>query len=113
MVAERPTYSEQEVETAVQALSDPQRLEQAQRLVTSSAPQLQGIFDQALASADWYGSAHRAEVVKAAGVADPDERMDSVGRLVDEESRVSMLIGVAVGFELAHQLMELRNERKD
>jgi hypothetical protein len=113
VVAERPTYSEQEVETAVQALSDPQRLEQAQRLVTSSAPELQRIFDQALASADWYGSAHRAEVVKAAGVADPDERMDSVGRLVDEESRVSMLIGVAVGFELAHQLMDLRNERKD
>lgn len=105
-VPERPVYSEQDVAAALQALSDPELLEDAQRLVTNSAPQLQRILDEALRSADWYGSAHRAEVVKAAGVADPDERMSAVGNLVDEETRVSMLIGVAVGFELAHQLME-------
>ena len=90
----------------MQALSEPDRLEDAQRVVSSSAPALQRIFDQALHSAEWYGSARRAEVVRAAGVADPDERMEAVGRLIDEESRVSMMIGVTVGFELAHQLME-------
>lgn len=94
----------------MQALSQPDQLEDAQRVVSSSAPALQRIFDEALASADWYGSARRAEVVRAAGVADPDERMEAVGRLIDEESRVSMMIGVTVGFELAHQLME-RDER--
>jgi transposase-like protein len=110
-VPERRKYSDEELEAAVQAVSDPDRLEQAQRVVTSTAPQLQRIFDQAMSSADWYGSARRAEVVKAAGTADADERMDAVGRLVDEETRVSMLIGVAVGFELAHQLMERSTER--
>ncbi len=90
----------------MQALSEPDRLEDAQRVVTSSAPALQRIFDQALQSAGWYGSARSAEVVRAAGVADPDDRMNAVGRLIDEESRVSMMIGVTVGFELAHQLME-------
>ena len=90
----------------MRALSQPDRLEDAQRVVTSSAPALQRIFDQALQSAEWYGSARRAEVVRAAGVADPDDRMEAVGRLIDEESRVSMMIGVTVGFELAHQLME-------
>ncbi len=90
----------------MRALSEPERLEDAQRVVSSNAPALQRIFDQALESAEWYGSARRAEVVRAAGVADPDDRMVAVGRLIDEESRVSMMIGVTVGFELAHQLME-------
>ena len=103
---ERRKYSDEELEAAVAAISEPEQLEQAQRVVTSTAPQLQRIFDEALASADWYGSARRAEVVKAAGTADADERMAAVGRLVDEETRVSMLIGVAVGFELAHRLLE-------
>jgi hypothetical protein len=110
-VPERRKYSDEELEAAVQAISDPERLEQAQRVVTSTAPQLQRIFDEALSSAEWYGSARRAEVVKAAGTADADQRMDAVGRLVDEETRVSMLIGVAVGFELAHQLIERANDR--
>jgi hypothetical protein len=105
-VPERRKYSDEELEAAMQALSEPDRLEDAQRVVSSSAPALQRIFDQALHSAEWYGSARRAEVVRAAGVADPDERMEAVGRLIDEESRVSMMIGVTVGFELAHQLME-------
>lgn len=90
----------------MRALSEPERLEEAQRVVSSSAPALQRIFDEALHSAEWYGSARRAEVLRAAGVADPDDRMVAVGNLIDEESRVSMMIGVTVGFELAHQLME-------
>ena len=94
----------------MQALTEPDRLEDAQRVVSASAPALQRIFDVALESAEWYGSARRAEVVRAAGVADPDERMQAVGRLIDEESRVSMMIGVTVGFELAHQLMERTTE---
>ncbi|MBA2643889.1 MAG: hypothetical protein H0U80_00410 [Solirubrobacterales bacterium] len=52
-------------------------------------------------------------MVKAAGVADPDDRMEAVGRLIDEESRVSMMIGVTVGFELAHQLMERENQAEE
>ena len=71
-----------------------------------AAPQLQGIFNQALESADWFGSAHQAEVLRAAGVADPDERIAAVRTLIAEETRVSMLIGVAVGYELARKLRE-------
>ena len=97
----------------MQSLSQPEQLEEAQRVVTASAPSLQRIFDQALTSADWYGSARRAEVVRAAGVADADARMEAVGRLLDEESRVSMMIGVTVGFELAHQLMERGNQAEE
>ena len=88
----RREHSEAEIEAAVQVLSEPERLEQA------------------LESADWFGSAHRAEVLQAAGVADPDARLDAVQRLIAEETRVSMLIGVAVGYELAYVLNENRGD---
>src|SRR3954453_13657236 len=101
-----PEYTDAQIEAAIEALSEPGRLEEAQRVVAGAAPQLQGILNQALESADWFGSAHQAEVVRAAGVADPDERMRAVRTLIAEETGVSMLIGVAVGYELAHLLMD-------
>jgi hypothetical protein len=99
-----PAHSDAEIDAAIEALSDPRRLEEAQRLVASRAPQLQRILDQALEDADWFGSAHQAELLKAAGRPDPDERVAAVRTLVAEETRVSMLIGVAVGYELAQFL---------
>ena len=97
-------HSDAEIDAAIEALSDPARLEEAQRLVQARAPQLQGILDQALHAADWFGSAHQAEVLRAAGQADPDERVAAVRNLVEEETRLSMLVGVAVGYELGQML---------
>ena len=101
---DRRAHTEAEIQAAVEVLSDPARLEEAQRVVASAAPQLQAILDQALDAADWYGSAHRAQVMEATGQEDTVERLDAVQRLITEETRVSMLIGVAVGYELAHVL---------
>jgi hypothetical protein len=101
-----PQYTDAQIEAAIAALSEPGRLEEAQRLVGGAAPQLQGILNQALESADWFGNAHQAEVLRAAGLADPDERMRAVRSLIAEETGVSMLIGVAVGYELAQLLMD-------
>jgi AraC-like DNA-binding protein len=103
-VSPRRAYTDAEVEAAVQALSDPGRLEEAQRIVGASAPQLQRIFNQALEEADWFGSAHLEQVRQAAFTEDPHEREVAVRTLVAEETRVSMLIGVAVGMELADLL---------
>jgi hypothetical protein len=97
-------HSDAAIDAAIEALSDPARLEEAQRLVAAKAPQLQRILDQALDAADWFGSAHQAEVLKAAGKPDPDERVTAVRTLIAEETRVSMLVGVAVGYELAQLL---------
>jgi hypothetical protein len=97
-------HSDAEIDAAIEALSEPQRLDEAQRLVAAKAPQLQRILDQALESSDWFGSAHQAEILKAAGQADPDERVAAVRMLVAEETRLSMLVGVAVGYELAQML---------
>ena len=97
-------HSDAEIDAAIEALSDPARLDEAQRIVAAKAPQLQRILDQALESAQWFGSAHQAEVLRAAGQADPDERVAAVQMLVAEETRLSMLVGVAVGYELGQML---------
>jgi hypothetical protein len=104
-VARRP-YSDADVEAAIEAISDPARLEEAQRLVGANAPGIQRILNEALAAADWFGSAHQAAVLDAAGKPDIDERLTAVRTLLGEETGVSMLIGVAVGYELAHELMQ-------
>ena len=110
---ERRAYSDAEVEAAVQSLSEPERLEQAQRLVARNAPALQRILNQALDAADWFGSAHQSEVRRAAASPDPEQREVAVRTLIAEETRMSMLIGVAVGFELGHVLMEHNPDQED
>jgi hypothetical protein len=105
-VAARRAYTDAEVEAAVQALSDPARLEEAQRVVADNAPALQRILNQALDDANWFDAAHQQHVLEAAGTADIEARLQAVRTLLAEETRVSMLIGVAVGYELAHELME-------
>jgi hypothetical protein len=49
-------------------------------------------------------------VLEATGQEDTMERLEAVQRLIAEETRVSMLIGVAVGYELAHVLNEKQGE---
>jgi hypothetical protein len=105
-VASRREYTDAEVDAAVAALSDPDRLAQAQRVVESSAPALQQILNQALAEENWFDTAHQQQVLESAGKADIEDRLHAVRLLLAEETRVAMLIGVAVGFELAHELID-------
>jgi hypothetical protein len=100
----RRPYTQEEVEAAVAALTEPDRLDEAQRLIAANAPALQRILNDALDAGDWFGQAHQQQVFSAAGTADPDARITAVSTLLAEETRVSMLIGVAVGYELAHLL---------
>ena len=45
-------------------------------------------------------------MLEAAGKPDVDDRTRAVRTLIAEETGVAMLIGVAVGYELAHELIE-------
>ena len=94
-------FSDAEVEAAVRRLEEPGRLDAAQRTVAAQAPALQRILNQALEDADWFGSAH-AEAVRRATESEDVET--AVRTLVAEETRVAMLIGAAVGLELANLL---------
>ena len=97
-------FSDEQVEAAVQALSDPERFAGAERLLAAAAPQLQHVLAQALEEGGWFGTAHQAEL--RAAVSDPDEqaRATRIETLLAEETRMGMLIGVAVGWQLAAEL---------
>jgi hypothetical protein len=104
-------YSDAEIDAAVESLTDPERLREAQDLVARAAPQLQRVLAAALETGGWFGSAHEEQVRAAAEPEDPGERARAVSTLVAEETRVGMLVGVAVGYELAHELQ--RPSRED
>ncbi len=104
------TYTAAEVDAAVEAISDPERLKHAQEVVAHAAPALQRILDEALHAGGYFGAAHDAQVTDAAQADDLGERITRVRTLVAEEVRLGMLVGATVGFELARQLRQQDEE---
>jgi hypothetical protein len=96
--------SDEQLDAAVRALSDPERFEGAERLVSAAAPQLQRILGQALDEGGWFGTAHQSEVLSAAREPDEETRVTRIETLLAEETRLGMLVGVAVGWQLASEL---------
>ena len=68
--------SDEQVDAAVRALSDPARFE----------------------------GAHGSELRAAAAEPDEDSRVARIETLLAEETRMGMLVGVAVGWQLANEL---------
>jgi hypothetical protein len=98
------TYTDAELDAAIAAISEPQRLRAAQELVTRVAPALQQVLGLALEEGGWFDLGHAQAVAEAAGQEDPGERLREVETLLAEETRLGMLVGVAVGFQLAREL---------
>jgi hypothetical protein len=98
------SYSDAELEAAVEALSAPGRFEEAEALVTRAAPQLQGILAQALEAGGWFAESHEGELTKVLALEDPEERSRAFRTLLAEEARMGMMVGVAVGWALAREL---------
>ena len=96
--------SDEQVEAAIRALSDPERFQGAERLVAEAAPQLQRILAHALDEGGWFGPAHQSEVRSAAAEPDEATRVTRIETLLAEETRMGMLVGVAVGWQLAGEL---------
>ena len=105
-----PPYTAVEVDAALEALVAPGRLSHAQDVVTHAAPTLQRVLAEALADGGWFGQAHDAEIDRVSAEADEHERARAVATLVAEQTRLGMFVGVAVGFELAHQLTHARED---
>jgi hypothetical protein len=106
-VPDRP-YTDDELDAAVQQLSDPTRLNEAQDVIMRAAPSLQKVLASAIAEGGWFDSAHDQAVREAIGESDPEARLRAVRTLLAEETRLGMLVGVAVGFELAQILNPAR-----
>jgi hypothetical protein len=105
-----PQPTDAELEAAVERLSDPERFREAESRVARAAPQLQRILGQALHEGGWFGEAHESELLKAATKPDQDERLRAVRTLLAEETRMAMLVGVALGWELSVELRQHRQE---
>jgi anti-sigma factor RsiW len=97
-------YSDDEIEAALDALSEPERLAGAQDMVARFAPQLQRILNEALYAGGWFGAAHDGQVSQIADDPDAEKRRIALGTLLAEETRLAMFVGVAVGVELAREL---------
>ncbi len=105
-------YTDEELDAAIAAVADPERLRDAQELVTRAAPSLQRVLASALEEGGWFDTAHEQAVREATGGEDPLERIRAVRTLLAEEIRLGMLVGVAVGFELARELGQA-NQQED
>ena len=97
-------FTDAQINAALEALTEPDRFRAAESRVGRIAPQLQRILAHALSEGGWFGEAHEGEILKAATTPDPDERIRAVRMLMAEDSRIAMLVGVAVGWELAVEL---------
>jgi hypothetical protein len=97
-------FTDAEIDAALEALTEPGRFREAETRVARVAPQLQRILNEVLQAGGFFDEAHESQVLKAATTPGDDERIRAVRTLVAEEMRVGMLIGVAVGWELATEL---------
>jgi hypothetical protein len=98
------SHSDEEIEAAVEALNEAGRLAEAEAVVERAAPGLQRILAGALASGGWFAESHEAELRKLAEIDDPLERTTALRTLLAEETRMGMMIGVAVGWALREEL---------
>ena len=97
-------YTDAEIEAAVDALNDPRRLREAQDVVSRTASSLQQLLGMALEEGGWFDLGHDQAVSEATASPDHHDRVREVRTLLAEETRLGMLVGVAIGFELAQEL---------
>jgi hypothetical protein len=105
-------YTDEQIDAAIEAISDPETFREAERQVARAAPNLQKILAEALGAGGWFGESHDAEVLKAATNPDDEERLTAVRTLLAEETRVGMMVGVAVGWALAERLAEQERQEE-
>ena len=84
-------FTDEQVEAAVRALSDPERFTGAERALSVLAPQLQRVLAHALEEGGWFGDAHRSQVRSALAEADEVARAERIETLLAEETRMGML----------------------
>jgi hypothetical protein len=98
------SFSDEELDAAVDRLAEPERFTEAEEVVARAAPRLQKVLASALTEGGWFGESHDAEALRAATAPDPDERVTAVRTLLAEEARMGMMVGVAVGWALHAEL---------
>lgn len=107
------SYSDEQLDAAVEALSDPERFREAEAMVAAAAPKLQRVLASALEHGGWFTESHDDASARAAGTEDEAERLIAVRTLLADETRMGMLVGVAVGWALANELTESKTKESE
>jgi hypothetical protein len=108
MAGELPDQAD--LDAVLQELSEPAGFDGIEDRMAAIAPQLQSLLDGALSAGGWFDDAHESMVLKTATQPDADQRIAEVRNFVLEQTRLGMLVGVAVGWELAERLEARRSE---
>ena len=98
------SYTEAELDAAIEALSDPARFSEAEAAVAAAAPALQRVLAQALEAGGWFAETQDQELRRALDLEDRAEAETALRTLFAEEARMGMMVGVAVGWALAAEL---------
>jgi hypothetical protein len=102
-------FNQEDLEAVVAELGGAAGLDAVEQRLESVAPQLQKLLDGALSAGGWFDDAHESMVLKTATQPDADQRIAEVRNFVLEQTRLGMLVGVAVGWELAERLEARRS----
>jgi hypothetical protein len=97
-------YVAADLEAAIERLAEGSRLSDAEAEVAAVAPALQRVLADALASGGWFEGGHREQIDRVAAIAEPGERATATATLLAEETRIGMMVGVAVGWALAGEI---------
>jgi len=106
-------YSDEQIDAAIEAISDPDAFRESEAQVARVAPKLQRILAEALGAGGWFGESHESEVLKAATAPNEEARLTAVRALLAEETRIGMMVGVAIGWALADRLREQTEPTKE
>jgi uroporphyrinogen-III synthase len=104
-----PGQTNSELEAVLEELAETQGFDAIEARLAEIAPQLQNLLDGALRAGGWFDDAHEAVVLKTATQPDADQRIAELRNFVLEQTRLGMLVGVAVGWELAERLEAKRS----
>lgn len=107
-----PAYTDAELDAAIAEITDPARLREAQDVVMRAAPALQRVLAAAIEDGGWFDTAHQQAVREAVVHEDAEARLRAMETLLAEETRLGMLVGVAVGFELSRALDRAHTEEQ-
>jgi hypothetical protein len=96
--------SERDIEAVIGEIVSESGFDAVEARMAELAPQMQGIVEQALLAGGWFDDAHESMVLKTATLPDADERITDLRNFVLEQTRLAMLVGIAVGWEISDRI---------
>jgi hypothetical protein len=103
------TVSDERLQEAIRALSETGALREAEAIVARAAPELQHVLGEALAAGGYFEEAQEQQLQRALELPEA-ERVTALRVLMAEETRMGMMVGVAVGWALAGELNDAEGD---